>query len=207
MANREFFIDANRGSDSNSGLSMAAPWASLSKITAQTDAGPSDYFLLEAESRWKLDYDVGNDQRVVASTLWTGTRRNPVTIGRYTYSSQEVSLKPTIIFHHEIAADEWVYDANLNGWLWTAPTGHVNYFGLLRLGDTWVANSIDQSAAVEGTSTGAVASIDGRYNKTSTNNKLLLYAPAGSNPTTYYGKVIYSPEATGAIVLLSLIHI
>lgn len=46
-------------------------------------------------------------------------------------------------------------------------------------------------------------SIDGRYNKTSTNNKLLLYAPAGTNPTTYYGRIIYSPEATGAIVLSS----
>lgn len=203
MADRVFFIDRNRGNDSNSGLSRSAAWASLSKITSQTDAGPGDFFLLADDSRWDLDYAIGSDGRVVPSTSWTGNRRRPVTIGRYAPSSQSVGNKPTILFHHEIAADEWVYDADLNGWLWTAPSAHVNMMGLLRIADTWIANGIDQAAAVEGSSTGAVASIDGRYNKTSTNNKLLLYAPAGANPTTYYGKVIYSPEATGAITLSS----
>lgn len=38
MANREFFIDSNRGNDSNNGLTKDAAWASLSKIVAVTDA-------------------------------------------------------------------------------------------------------------------------------------------------------------------------
>lgn len=204
MTDRIFYIDANRGSDSNDGLSKSAAWASLSKITAQTDAGPGDHFLLADDSRWTLDYDVGADQRVVPSTSWTGNRRHPVVIGKYSPSSQSVGNKPTVVFHHEVAANEWVYDASLNGWIWTGPTAHLNQLILLRLGDTWVANANDGgAAAVEGTSTGAVLSIDGRFNYVSGNTKFLLYAPAGTNPTTYYGKVIVSPEATGAIVLSS----
>ena len=198
----DYFIDYNRGSDSNDGLTKDTAWASLSKIVAVTAAGPDDFFLLEGESRWKLDYAVGSDGRVAPPTSWTGNRKHPVVISGYTYSSQE-TRKPTVVFHHEIAASEWVYDANLNGWLWTAPSAHINTMGLLRLADTWLANSVDQAAAIEGTTTGAVASVDGRFNKTSTNNKLLLYAPAGKNPTEYYGKVIYSPEATGAFTLSS----
>lgn len=192
MADRVFFIDRNRGNDSNDGLSKNAAWASLSKIAAQTDAGPSDFFLIERESAYELDLA----SRIVPPTSWTGVRRQPVTIGNYSYLSGNVGVRPMISCFQRMQASDWTYNAPLNGWTATFTGTFVNSLAWLWIGDGWAANSIDQTPGT------AVASIDGRFHYTS-NTTLLLYAPAGTNPSDYYGEILYAPQAVGAITLSS----
>lgn len=190
----EYFLDYNRGNDTTGdGLSPETAWKSLSKIAGVTAAAAGDCFLLADDSVW----DLAIASRVVPPTTWLGTRRKPVTIGKYSPSSQSAGNKPTIRWGKDIAAGEWTYSAPLNGWTWSYGSAHVNRAMLVRLGGTWVGNAIDQTAG------DPVASIDGRWNVSADSTTLILYAPAGTNPTDYYGSVRVSSEAQGAITLSS----
>lgn len=189
----EYFLDSNRGNDNNDGLTPATAWRNTSKIAGVTAAAAGDRFLLADDSFW----DLAIASRIVPPTTWLGTRRNPVVIGKYSPSSQSVSNKPTIQWGKDIAAGEWTYSAPLNGWTWSYGSAHVNRAMLVRLGGTWVGNAIDQTAG------DPVASVDGRWNVSADSTTLILYAPAGTNPTNYYGSVRVSSEAQGAITLSS----
>ena len=191
-----YFIDFNRGSDSNAGTSTGAPWKTLAKITNTASLGPGDQVLLADDS----EFDLAIADRVVPQNNWTGTLANPVIIGKYSPSSQSVGNKPVIRWNIQTAPSDWTYDGAKNGWIYTHPTAHINAQCLVRLGDTWDAHCPDQTVNA------AVASIDGRWNvgqSASSNDRIILWAPADTNPVTYYGGVLISPAAVGAITLSS----
>lgn len=186
-----YYLDNNRGNDSNAGTSPSAPWKNLSKITAFASAQPGDAFLLADDSMWRLT----PSERVVPPTSWVGQQHNPVIIGKYSPSSQSIGQRPLIIEHANTVAGDWTYDAPLNGWKYTYPSVHLNSAVLVRINDTWLASTTDEPRD------NAVQSVDGRYRARLDNQTLLLYAPAGVNPVDYYGKVVVSAQAAGAISL------
>jgi len=188
-----YYLDNNRGSDSNSGTSPSAPWKNLSKIAAVTAAAAGDAFLLADDSEWTLTPST----RVVPPTTWTGAQHNPVVIGKYSPSSQSSGQRPLIICNVVTVAGDWTYNAGLNGWTYLYPTAHINRAVLLRLGDSWLANTYDMTAGA------AVESVNGRFNIGADSQTVILYAPAGTNPVDYYGKVVVSAQASGAITLSS----
>lgn len=188
-----YYIDYNRGSDSNAGTSSSAPWQNLSKIAATTGATAGDAFLLADDSQW----DLALADRVIPPTTWTGVFKNPVVIGKYSPSAQSTGRRPVIRWNRLTIASDWVYNAGLNGWVWTFGSAAINPAVLLRLGNTWAANAIEQTAGT------AVASVDGRYNVGTGGTSLILWAPAGINPVDYYGSVLVSPQGQGAITLSS----
>jgi len=189
-----YYIDNNRGSDSNAGTSSSAPWQNLSKIAATTGATAGDSFLLADDSSWALTPAT----RVVPPTSWTGEQKNPVIIGKYSPSSQSTSdQRPLITCNVTTVAGDWTYNAGLNGWTYTYPTAHINRAVLIRLGGTWLANTYDMVAGA------AVESIDGRFNIAVGAQGIILYAPASVNPVDYYGGVVISAQASGAITLSS----
>lgn len=188
-----YYLDNNRGNDNNDGQSAAAPWKNLSKIAATTGATAGDAFLLADDSAWSLTPST----RVVPPTSWGGTEASPIIIGKYSPSSQSVGQRPRITLNVETSPSDWTYDALLNGWKYTYPTANMNNAALVRLADGWLASAVDNN------SDGAVESVDGRYVVRLDNQTLVLYAPAGTNPVRYYGKVVVSAQATGAITLSS----
>lgn len=188
-----YYIDYNRGSDSNSGTSASAPWKNLSKIAAVTGATAGDEFLLADDSQWNLALA----DRVIPPTSWTGTASSPVVIGKYSPSSQSTGQRPIIRWNSMTAASDWVYNAGLNGWVWTYGSAVITPAVLLRLGNTWAANAIVQTEGA------AVASVNGRYNVGAGSTSVILWAPADVNPVNYYGSVLVSPQAQGAITLSS----
>lgn len=173
-----YYVDYNRGSDSNDGLSTSAPWKELTKIDdAAKSAG--DAILLADDSVWEY----GLSTRVVPPTSWVGTQSRPVLIGKYSPLSANTG-KPTIRWNNKIASNEWTYSAPNNCWQYTAP-GALGNLLLIRLGGTWTASRIDGTQL-------PLASVDGRYSNSGTT--LSLYAPAGTDPTSYYGEVLVSGE-------------
>lgn len=188
-----YYIDNNRGNDSNDGLSPLTPWKNPAKITAFASAQPGDAFLLSDDAAWVLS----PTQRIVPATSWRGTQHNPVIIGKYSPSSQSIGNRPLITLNATTVAGDWTYDALLNGWKYVYPTAHINNAVLLRLADSWLASAIDNPAD------GPVETVDGRYLARTDNQTLVLYAPAGVNPVDYYGKVVVGAQAAGAITLSS----
>lgn len=192
----EYFIDINRGSDSNVGTSENAPFRTLASIASLASLAPDTRIMLASDSI----FDLAIADRVVPPTSWTGTLSNPVIIGKYDPSSQAIRQKPTIRWNKMTARSDWTYDGAKNGWVYTHPTAHINAQCLVRLGGTWAANCPDQTVNA------AVASIDGRWNvgqSASSNDRIILWAPADENPVDYYGGVLISPAAIGAITLSS----
>ncbi len=173
-----YYVDYNRGSDSNDGLSASAPWKELTKIDdAAKSAG--DAILLADDSVWEY----GLSTRVVPPTSWVGTQSSPVVIGKYSPLSANTG-KPTIRWNNKIAANEWTYSAPNNCWQYTAPHD-IGNLCLVRLGGTWAGSRIDGTQL-------PLASIDGRYSNSGAT--FSLYAPSGTNPTAYYGEVLLSTE-------------
>ncbi len=177
-----YYVDKNRGSDSNDGLSPATAWQNLTKID-DGSAGPGDAYLLADDSEWFY----GPATRIIpVSGQWTGTRANPVTIGKYSPSSQSIGAKPKIQWYVKILAGDWTYDAPNNCWQYTSPL-LISNLCLLRLANSWLANRTDGGLPL--------ASVAGRYHNAGTT--LYLWAPADTNPTDYYGDVLFSPGGNG----------
>lgn len=191
-----YYLDNNRGNNANNGLSPLTPWKDLSQIAATTGATAGDAFLLADDSFWFL----APTQRVVPPTSWTGQERNPVIIGKYSPSSQSVGQRPLITWHANTVREDWTYNAGLNGWTYLYPTSNLNLLMLVRLGNSW---DKPDASMLDVNSDAPVASVDGRYVVRTDSQTVLLYAPAGINPVDYYGKVVVSPFAVGAITLAS----
>lgn len=180
-----YYVDNNRGNDSNDGLSPATAWKELTKLAAQA-AAPGDQFLLANDSHWT--YDIAT--RVVFPVTWTGTESNPVVVDQYIADSTKTT-KPTITWSRELQEADWTYDAPNNAWVYTAPFNVGNYC-MVRLGNTWNASRIDGTQL-------PLASIDGRYSNSTTS--FYLYAPSTTNPTKYYGKVVLGLSDTSFFTL------
>lgn len=182
------YIDINRGSDASADpTNPATPWQNLSKlITVSAAAG--DAFLLASDSTWEID---------IATTLalpssWAGAKNAPVVIGRYAVSSSAPSSElPTITWRRSLEPADWTYDGANNCWSndCGVTLGSLAYVRL-GTGAVWSAGTATTTAL-------PLASVDGLYRLSG--STLQVYAPAGTDPTTYYGRVHLAPNATGLI--------
>jgi len=176
-----YYYDNNRGNDSNDGLSPETAWKELTKIATVASTG-GDSHLLANDSFWQ--YDIAT--KVVLPVSWTGTKENPVIIGKYIVAGTTSSTKPKITWNKEIQANEWTYSAPDNAWVFVAAQNPGNLV-YLRLADSWVASRVDGTQL-------PLASTHGRYSNNGTS--LYLWAPSNIDPTTYYGKVVVGPTDT-----------
>lgn len=173
----EYRIDKYRGSDSNDGI--AAPWASLSKI-ATVSASPGDAILLASDSDWEITAHIN------ISAGWGGTPAAPITIGRF-FPTGVNSGRPMISRRRAIAANEWTYDAGNNGWYVTWFGVNVGWGSYIKIGGAWGTR---QEAALP------LSSVEGAWKDAAT-GRVYVYAPAGTNPTDYYGSVYFAPHERG----------
>lgn len=159
----EYTIDFNRGNDSNDGIT--APWKNLSKLAGTFANG--DIVILDDESTW----DFAIDGRQVLGTLNT----------RFTLtrSGTNGSQKPTLRRKPEVAAGSWTYDVGNNGWYYDIGFVPGVMTGMILGGEHWAQR---QEAALPLTTAD--------YCWKESGNRVYLYAPAGQDPTTYYGGVV-----------------
>jgi len=188
------FYDNNRGNDANDGLTKDTAKKTLPPIGSLV-ASPGSRFLLASDSEWNFDVTSADRVVVTGGATWQGTKDNPVTVGRYHYSSQAPdSQYPIIRRNRRIQANEWVYDAPNNAWVWTHPNSMtVGNTCLVRIADSWMASRTDGGLPL--------ASIDGRYHNSGTS--LYVYAPSHTNPTDYYGEVLVGPLGSSSMFVFS----
>jgi len=170
-----YYVDNNRGLDTNDGLTPATAWKTPNKLNAVASAPPDTYFLFADDSVWT--FDLADSWRIVPPATWTGSQSRPVVLSTYTPAGQTAS-RPLFQRYIDIPENAWTYSAPNNGWIYTAPAA-VGNLCYVRIADTWEASRIDIGLPL--------ASVDGRYHNSG--NNFYLYAPSTTNPTAYYGKV------------------
>ena len=81
FAGTPHYVDATSGSDSNTGLSHAQAWQTLSKVNSYPSFATGDDVYLLCGETW-------SNERITVD--WTGTSGDTVVIGAYHYDSGEV---------------------------------------------------------------------------------------------------------------------
>lgn len=119
----DYYIDANRGSDSNSGLSKNAAWKSLEAIRTKllaTPASPGDNFLFESSSVFTPDRYLRLGASTETNLYTNGDVGNLITFDKYDFSSQ-YSGKPQFTLTKSPKLFDWVWDSSVNMWYWPCP--------------------------------------------------------------------------------------
>lgn len=185
-------VDKNRGRDTNDGVT--APWANPQMFNKIKAVPAGTQLLLADDSDWTFSL---NDSRLIPAVGALGTQDNPVVIGKYSPSSQSLpEQRPIIRWYTDIQPSEWVYEVDKNAWSYRAQKVNVGLLSLVLLGNGWGASTLGTEDKLP------LKSIAGRYLcSNDADRKLYLYAPAGTDPTTFYGGVRLSPSSSGFITV------
>lgn len=187
------YIDFLRGDDASADpTDSATPWKTF-KMIVSVAAAPGDKFLFADDGVW----DTYIADRAAVPLNWTGTAANPIYLGAYTPTgSTNPGGRPTFTYRKEIAAGEWTYSAPNNAWYYDQTPIQIGAVAYVRLGNTdwW-------SAGTTSTTTLPLASIEGAYKVSG--SILYVYAPAGTDPTTYYGRAHLGVSGNGAMLNMS----
>ena len=188
----DYFIDANRGNDANSGLSKDAAWKTLEKFRTVASAGgiaAGSNVLLESSS-------IFNESRYLrfgtgTSELFNGSAAARTTIGKYDYSSQ-YSGRPRIQWVVTPSASDWVFDATFGLWYISPVVQYGNnnqqWGGHPRVtinGRLCTVVRYQSSSFTRGPLPSADYEVFSY--EASQPGRLYVYSPAGVNPSDYYG--------------------
>lgn len=179
------FVDLNRGNDANDGLTQKTPWKSITKLNNLTMGGGS-VIALASDSYWKLD-DTGTNGSYVQAGNINGSSGNPVYITSYDPAGV-TGTKPTIEYNHAFLSSDWTWDATYGAWktpLYAAPGNNHVY---LRLGTVWGQFNRDRTGWAVG-----------EFYADNTDAFLWIYCPQSTDPTSYFGSVVFSSNNLAAI--------
>lgn len=194
----EVYIDFNRGSDANPGT-RALPKKNLSVISSQT-YGAGSVIALASDSVFDLVSTNSTDAKIVCDNI-AGTVSGQALITAYD-AAGHTGTKPIIMFGYKPAANEWVWDATYNAWAYSTPAGQppepdmCAFFGALNLQGTnaW------QDPNTKGSLPPLFGDLQfGCKNNGSTIQKIYVWAPPATDPTTYYGGIRLCSNARGAL--------
>lgn len=173
------FIDFNRGNDANAGT-KAAPYKTIGKLlTALPSAGAC--IGLANDSL----FDFTDRLSFTGATAINGaSESNRVTFTNYDPGGYPTQ-RPRIRFRYLPTAGNWTWDATVQAWYYTHPSNRAwgSYNALARFAGAWgQSRSTNLPALVAG-----LLSRDRDYYADDTTKRIYVYAPAGTDPTTYYG--------------------
>ena len=186
------FIDSTRGSNSNNGLTAATAWQTLAKLnTSIPEAGWC--IGLANDSLFELT------DRVVFTTSGSLQVNGASDASRVTFTNYDPGgvplLRPRVRFRKVPVAGDWTWDASNLQWYYTNPNSRP-----------WVQSAYVRIAGNWGQDRSSFAinalSAPNQYRANDDNNRIYIWSPAGTDPTTYYGGTgsIVLSEATGAIL-------
>lgn len=200
----DYYVDFNRGSDSNAGTSSALPWKNLSKISALSAANlPAGCTInLAQDSVWDIQETLAANAFLGWNNFQNGTSGSPITITGYGGTG-----KPKISYTMVPQAAWWTWDATVSAWyldLSVAIWGRGG-FGVI-VGGTY---AISAGGGMQAGSASVINTIVGtkgvtadtlRWVVPSTGTRLYLAGAgidAATDPTTAYGygSVIIYPAA------------
>jgi hypothetical protein len=190
----DYYIDANRGLDTNPGT-LLLPWKTLGKINSDlASLGPGDSLNLANDSHWILNSSPADN---LTCNGWVGTEEYPILIRGYEAGGGSGAY-PIIESWYEPKTAEWTWDAVNGAWYYTNGSAFYGAFALVMLGDPLVYG-VGQDPTKDINTLVA----DGDYIFPSADTtKFYLYAPAGIDPTTYYGKVRVSSGSRGVFKIM-----
>ncbi len=177
------YIDFNRGSDSNNGSTPALAYKNLTKLlTALPAAGAC--IALANDSTFDLTTRLSFS--VAGSTAINGTSES----ARITFTNYDPggypTQRPRIRFRYLPTDVQWTWDAGNQQWYYTNPNArNFNRDSLIRIPSLTASNGWGEYLA-NGAAITAITR-DGQAVGVDATDRLYLYAPAGTDPTTYYG--------------------
>lgn len=188
-----FHFDLNRGNNANNGSTPALAKKTLDQITTLSVSGGAD-ILLADDSFW----ETAATRILINSGLgWSSTLASPLRIAAYSPLSVTQG-KPTIDPSIFIPAGSWSWNAGQNAWQYSAAftLGQGCY---LKLGVN--ADKTGGDWAIR-TDVGLPLSSTPKlwHNSGST---LFLWAPSNVNPVDYYGSILFAPDNSQAVFLIS----
>lgn len=177
-----YYVDINRGNDSNNGTSISTPWQNIGKLrTVRNSIVAGDTILLACDSAW--------NGGVYIDSGFVGTSTSRITITSYAPSGVTCgSNKPTLMRYTDTTEGSWVWDAGNSRWYISGP----GYYGTgsFLLGPTASTPSIR-----DGQPFGGAESMPNRERghlfSITNQPKNYLYTAGGVNPVTYYNGVRY----------------
>jgi hypothetical protein len=180
-----YTIDFNRGLDTNDGIT--APWQNLSKLSGAFNAG--DEIVLADDSEWNLSPLVSNNVTMTAD----GTEAAPIIVRR----AGNLSSRPLIKRNYSIPPGDWIWDAGAAAWYFDATP--VLGVQSLQVNDLLLLGGSELYAQRRKTLPEVLG--DGHWFNVKETKRLYVYAPAGLNPTDYYGGILYSGAAMQCMLL------
>jgi hypothetical protein len=191
-----YWIDNNRGKDSNAGTSRSQAWRNLSKLEGLSWK-PGDEVMLADDSEWYLD------KRVTLRDC-NGTADRPIVFSRFSPSGDTSSSFPVLRARYQPAAKDWTFDPAVGAWYIAEPNGaplaDVQGFGVVLLGPEkrhgmFVRRFRDPNTALKKSMQWSVDPVRKRY---------YLNAPKDTNPSDFYGGVVLGIPADAQPALLFL---
>lgn len=113
MAIATYYVDWNRGSDSNNGLSTGTPFKSLSKVSG-LNLGPGSAILLASDSHWTVEHSASVSNKVELHQF-NGSASARNYIGPYDPAGVTGS-RPTITHRMVPTSSDWTWDAVKEAW-------------------------------------------------------------------------------------------
>ena len=179
----DYFISSKLGAQTNPGTE-AAPFALPQNVTSVT-AAAGDHFWFDSSSLFDLQA-----RTLINSGLgWASTLASPLVFG--TYDPLGVGGMPEFTKSRYIGASEWTYSAPNNSWTFTA-SNTVSAYCYIKCGGEW-ATRTDNALPLD--------SVDGRWSNSG--STVHVYAPAGTNPTAYYGSVLFGGDTSDGVFVSS----
>jgi len=189
----DFFIDYNRGNDSNNGLTKDTAWKTLEKFRVEASSGnitAGSNVLLESSS-------IFNESRYLrfgtgTSELFNGTENARTIIGKYDYTSS-YSGNPRVQWAVTPVSSDWIFDSSLGLWYISPEIQYSNsnqqWGGHPRV---TINGNLCPIVRYESStfSRGNYPTLDNEvftYEVTQP-GRLYLYSPASINPSLYYGE-------------------
>jgi len=107
----DYYVDATRGNDRNTGRGTGAPWKTVAKVNSHTGFRPGDRILFKRGELWR-------EQLIVAAS---GTADSPILFGSYGAGS-----RPTL--KGSVPVANWARTGRINCWRAYLPTSPSQVF-------------------------------------------------------------------------------
>lgn len=207
----DFYIDANRGNDANSGLTKDLAWRTLTRLMTKLSTGTTaagDNFLFESSSWFVLNNFLRIGSGFDTGSYINGTVGSRITFDKYDYSSA-YSGKPRFQLEFTPVASDWVRDTttvdgiSVDMYYVDIPFSYTSYprnsgsIPRVKVNDTLCEVTYH---TYTGWHRGTIPVTDYQVmsNQLQGPSRIYIWTPTGVNPETYYGvgAIKYSPSSS-----------
>lgn len=182
-----YYIDANRGSDTNDGLSKASAFKSLSKVNGLT-LGPGSAILLASDSTFLVEHSSSVSGKVDFSNF-NGSSVSRNYIGAYDFAGA-TGTKPTITHRMVPQSSDWAWDGTKSAWyIQLSISTFLTRDCWVKVAGQWAETTNQDAEDINATHNGMTTSRL-RFNADTVQNRFYLAwggANSGTNPSVYFG--------------------